>query len=288
VGSRGDAKNVPRRSTADARRSVRRRPSERVPTLSLLRQVPANRQRPDARARAQTSKDAPKSQAWPLLRPPGMHELTESLLRHGGTLAFGEALVQQLGVPIPVEGMLVLAGSLAAKGLLSPLRMVAATAAGTVLADAVWYVVGRRYGDALLRLVRRLWPSQATAAEGGSWFSRWGLRALLVVRILPGAAQLIVSMAGARRIKLRAFAFYDLAGILLWASSFFIGGMILHRQAEMALQALSSSTAWLVIAGLLAVVLLYRWSRRARGRSDRASGSLGPAGGQPELQPGVE
>jgi membrane protein DedA with SNARE-associated domain len=217
-----------------------------------------------------------------------MHELTDSLLRHGGTLAFAEALVQQLGVPIPVEAMLVLAGSLAAKGLLSPIRMVAATAAGAVLADAVWFVVGRRYGDALLRLVRRLWPSQATAPEGRSWFSRWGVRALLVVRILPGAAQLIVSMAGARRIKLGAFIFYDLAGILLWASSFFIGGMVLHRQAEMVLHALSSRTAWLVIAAPLAVVLLYGWSRRARARSDRATRSLGPAGGQAELQPGVE
>jgi membrane protein DedA with SNARE-associated domain len=209
-----------------------------------------------------------------------MHELTESLLRHGGTLAFGEALVQQLGVPIPVEAMLVLGGSLAAKGQLSPLRMIAATTAGAVLADVVWFVVGRRYGEALLRLVRRLWPSQATASERGSWLSRWGLRALLVVRILPGAAQLIVSMAGARRIKLGAFVFYDLAGIVLWASSFFIGGMVLHREAEMALHALSSSTAWLVIAGLLVVVLLYLWSRPSR--------SLGPAGGQPELQPRVE
>jgi membrane protein DedA with SNARE-associated domain len=217
-----------------------------------------------------------------------MHELTESLLRHGGTLAFAEALVQQLGVPIPVEAMLVLAGSLAAKGLLSPLRMVVATTAGAVLADAVWFFVGRRYGDALLRLVRRLWPSQATAPGGSSSFSRWGLRALLVVRILPGAAQLILSMAGARRIKIGAFVFYDLAGIVLWASSFFMGGMILHREAEMVLHALSSSTTLLVIAALLAVVLLYRWSRRARGRSDRATGSLGPAGSQAELQPRVQ
>jgi membrane protein DedA with SNARE-associated domain len=218
----------------------------------------------------------------------GMYELTQSLSRHGATLAFAEALVQQLGVPIPVEAMLVLAGSLAAKGLLSPLHILAATTAGAGLADVVWFVVGRRYGDALLRLVRRLWPSQATGPEGGSWFSRWGLRALLVVRILPGAAQLIVAMAGARRIKLGAFVFYALGGIVLWASVFLVGGMLLHRQAEMVLRAMSSSTAWLVVAGLLAAVLLYRWSRRARARSGRATGSPGPAGGQTELQPRVE
>jgi membrane protein DedA with SNARE-associated domain len=191
-----------------------------------------------------------------------MHALTESLLRHGTALAFVEALVQQLGVPIPVEAMLVLAGSLAAKGLLSPLRMIAATTAGAALADAVWFVVGRRYGDALLRLLGRLWPSRASALQGRSSFSRWGLRALLVVRVLPGAAQLLVSLAGARRIKMGAFVVYDLAGIVLWASSFVIGGMLLHRETEMLLQALSSTTAWLVVAALLAVVLAWRSRRK--------------------------
>jgi membrane protein DedA with SNARE-associated domain len=191
-----------------------------------------------------------------------MHVLTESLLRHGAALAFAEALVQQLGVPIPVEAMLVLAGSLAAKGLLSPLRMVAATTAGAALADAVWFVVGRRYGDALLRLLGRLWPSRVAAPQGRSSFSRWGLRALLVVRVLPGAAQLIVSLAGARRIKMGAFVFYDLAGIVLWASSFVMGGMVLHRETEMLLQALSSATAWLVVAALLALVLVWRSRRK--------------------------
>ena len=200
-----------------------------------------------------------------------MQALTESLLRHGGLLAFAEALVQQLGVPIPVEAMLVLAGSLAAKGLLSPFRVIAATTAGAVLADAVWYAVGRRYSDALLQLLRWLWPARANAPEGGSRFSGWGLRALLVVRILPGAAQLIVSLAGARRIRLGAFVFYDLAGIVLWASSFLIGGTILHRQTEMLLHALSSSTAWLVVAALLAVVLLWRSRRKIGALWSRAA-----------------
>ena len=192
----------------------------------------------------------------------GMLEFAESLVRHGAPLAFGQALVQQLGVPIPVEAMLVLAGGLAAKVLLSPLRMVVATTAGAVLADAVWFVVGRRYGDALLRLLGRLWPSRAAALPGGSSFSRWGLRALLVVRVLPGAAQLIVSLAGARRIKMGAFVFYDLAGIVLWASSFLIGGMILHRQTEMLLHALSATTPWLLLPALLAVVLIWRSRRK--------------------------
>ena len=191
-----------------------------------------------------------------------MLDLAPSLARHGATLAFAEALVQQLGVPLPVEAMLVLAGSLAAKGLLSPLRMIAATTVGAVLADAVWFVVGRRYGDALLRLIGRLWPSRAAAPSGRSSFSRWGLPALLVVRVLPGAAQLIVSLAGARRIRLGAFVLCDLAGIVLWASAFFLGGMILHRQTEMLLQALSRPAPWLVAAALLAVTLLWRSRRK--------------------------
>src|SRR5438552_45931 len=49
-----------------------------------------------------------------------MHPITAHLAQHGVPLVFGNVLLQQIGVPIPAEPTLVVAGSLAAKGLLSP------------------------------------------------------------------------------------------------------------------------------------------------------------------------
>jgi membrane protein DedA with SNARE-associated domain len=190
-------------------------------------------------------------------------EITDQLARHGAGLVFANVLLQQLGVPIPAEPTLIVAGALAAKGRISPWRVVAATIVATALADAAWFVAGRRYEHRLSRLLPSLSPSRG-AARATRW-SRWGIRALLVARFVPGAVQLIVPLAGARHVKLGGFLFYDLAGIVLWASLPVTGGMFFHHEAETLLKALSAAAPWMGVAAVPAVGLAL-WSRR-RARS---------------------
>ena len=170
-----------------------------------------------------------------------MRAIAEHLARDGAKLVFANVFVQQIGVPFPAEPTLILSGSLVAKGLLSPVRVVAATVAASVIADAIWFLIGRRFGPALGRLFRR--RSAAPAAEptqrGASWFERWGLRGLLVARFVPGAMQVIVPMAGARHVPFAVFLLYDLAGMVLWASLPIAGGMLFHGQLEALLRLFS-------------------------------------------------
>ncbi|HLK89504.1 MAG TPA: VTT domain-containing protein [Polyangia bacterium] len=170
-----------------------------------------------------------------------MQPIAEHLVRHGASLVFANVFVQQIGVPLPAEPVLFLSGSLAAKGLLSPVRVAAATVVAAAIADAIWFLLGRRFGPAVRRLFRRrskARPAEPTQRSGG-WFERWGLRALLVVRFLPGGAQLIVPVAGARQVPFGVFFLYDLAGIVLWAALPFAGGMFFHGKLEALLRALS-------------------------------------------------
>lgn len=198
-----------------------------------------------------------------------MHGIAQSLIRHGIRLVFANVFVQQIGVPIPAEPTLVVAGSLAARGLLSPSHVVAATVVATALADAVWFLLGRRYGRGILGVVARLSSSRATARDQEARFARWGLPALLLARFLPGATQLLIPLAGARHVAPFAFLFYDLTGIVVWASVPVLGGMLLDRHAESVIRALSASMVWLVVASLC--VLGLRWWGRRRART-RGSG----------------
>jgi membrane protein DedA with SNARE-associated domain len=169
-----------------------------------------------------------------------MQAIAEHLVQNGAKLVFANVFVQQIGVPLPAEPILFLSGSLAAKGLLSPTRVVMATVVAAALADAIWFLIGRRFGPAVRRLFRRRPPARSPEAtqRGGGWFERWGLRALLVVRFLPGGAQLIVPFAGARQVPFAVFFLYDLTGIVLWAALPFAGGMFFHGKLEGLLRAL--------------------------------------------------
>jgi membrane protein DedA with SNARE-associated domain len=207
-----------------------------------------------------------------LLLEAAMQAIAEQLVRHGATVVFGNVFAQQLGVPVPAEPTLVLSGSLAARGLLSPVRVGIATLAAATLADAIWFVLGRRFGPALRRAFRRRSAARARepAARGAGRFERWGLPALLVVKFLPGAPQLLVAMAGERRVPFGVFVLYDLAGTFLWASLPITGGMLFHGQVEAILAALSGSILWVVLAAAAVVAAVYYGQRSAR-RKLRAS-----------------
>ena len=194
-------------------------------------------------------------------------EFTESLAHHGAGLVFANVLAQQLGIPIPAEPTLVLAGALAAKGMVSPVRVVAATVAATAIADAVWFLLGRRYDR---KVTRVLSCPKSNPARRESRFSRWGIRSLLLARFLPGAVQLNVPLAGARHVKLGSFLFYDLTGIVLWASLPVTGGMLFHRQAEMLLHALTSGALWFAVAALVVAIAVLAWRRFGKDRSQWA------------------
>ncbi len=170
-----------------------------------------------------------------------MRAIAEHLAQHGAKLVFANVFVQQIGVPLPAEPTLILSGSLAAKGLLSPVRVVVATVAASAIADGIWFLLGRRFGPALGRVLRRRSAAKSPepAPTAGGWFERWGLRALLVAKFVPGAMQVIVPMAGARQVPFAAFFLYDLAGTIVWASLPFVGGMLFHGQLDALLRLFS-------------------------------------------------
>ena len=82
-----------------------------------------------------------------------MSGLGAAIAQQGQRLIFVNVLLQQIGVPMPAEPTLVVAGSLAARGRLSLGGIASAALVATVLADLTWFVIGKRYGKRALRLI---------------------------------------------------------------------------------------------------------------------------------------
>jgi membrane protein DedA with SNARE-associated domain len=189
-------------------------------------------------------------------------ELTDQVARHGAGLVFANVLAQQLGVPIPVEPTLVIAGALAAKGMVSPFRVVGATVVATLIADAVWLLLGRRYEQKLTSVLNCERTSTDGNKSSAPRIARWGIRSLILARFMPGAVQLIIPMAGARHVKLASFFLYDFTGILLWASLPVTGGMLFHRQVGKLLHAFSCGAVWFAVVAVVAGAGAFIWRRR--------------------------
>lgn len=180
---------------------------------------------------------------------------------------FLNVLLQQLGLPVPVVPTLVVAGAVAASGRMSGYALYALAVAACVIADSTWYTAGRRYGGRVMSLLCRvsLSPDSCVSQTQGA-FERWGARALVFAKFVPGLALIAPPLAGATRMQFGRFIIFSAIGAGLWVGAALLGGALLRPQIERLLpQALQvGGTAAGVLVLLLAAYVAYRWWERRR------------------------
>ena len=75
-----------------------------------------------------------------------MNEILARLARHGLWIVFGNVFLEQVGAPIPALPTLIVSGALAADGRIGLLPLLGAAMAGSILADTIWFLIGRWQG----------------------------------------------------------------------------------------------------------------------------------------------
>ena len=180
---------------------------------------------------------------------------------------FLNVLLQQLGLPVPVVPTLVVAGAVAASGRLSGYALYALAVAACVIADSTWYSAGRRYGGRVMSLLCRvsLSPDSCVSQTEGA-FERWGPRALVFAKFVPGLALIAPPLAGATRMQFGRFIVFSAVGATLWVGAALLGGALLRNQIERLLPqaAQVGGTAAGVLVLLIAAYVAYRWWERRR------------------------
>ncbi len=193
--------------------------------------------------------------------------LVSVIAERGLLLVFVNVLLQQLGVPIPAEPTLVVAGSLAARGLLPLPGLVGVTWLAVLIADSTWYWLGRRYGNQILRVVCRLALSPDSCVRTTEQiFTRWGLKSLAMAKFIPGFSMVAPPLAGAMRVGWGSFLLFDLMAAALWSSVGIGAGLIFYRQVDRVLAALTGLGGRAPVVGviLLAVFVGGKWVQRRR------------------------
>ena len=154
-------------------------------------------------------------------------------LNHYGYWAlFGAILLEDFGLPVPGETMLIASALLASKGQMHivPLLLIACVAA--VTGDNIGYAIGRfggrklvfRYGRYVLITEQRL-----QKAEG--FFRRYGGAVVVVARFLAGLRQLNGIVAGTVKMRWWRFLAYNMLGASLWVEFW---GMLFYELGEKA------------------------------------------------------
>src|SRR5437773_6806597 len=197
----------------------------------------------------------------------GMHGALEFLLRHGYVVLPTLVFAEQVGLPFPATPFLLGAGSLAGRGHLSFWFCLALSAISAVLADGLWYQLGRKKGIRVLEFLCRisLEPDSCVRRTEGV-FAKHGARSLLVAKFLPGLSTVAPPLAGIFDMRRLRFLLYDALGALLWSGSFLGLGYAFSGQIErVADRALALGSRLLIFLALaLAAWIGWKFLKRQR------------------------
>ena len=84
-----------------------------------------------------------------------MNDTTQFLTGFGGLAVFAVVFADQAGLPIPAPPVLLAAGALAAAGKLDAALAMGMAALAALLADSLWFGLGRKGGGRALPVVSR-------------------------------------------------------------------------------------------------------------------------------------
>src|SRR6266700_5441003 len=160
-----------------------------------------------------------------------MNEVLDFLVRHGATVLFAVVFIEQMGVPLPATPWLLAAGALAGAGKMNWVVALGAAAFGSILADLIWFYLGRHGGHRVLSLLCRIsLEPDSCVRRTQDLFTRYGMRGIVVAKFIPGLSTLAPPLAGASGVGAPRFFFFDGFGSLLYAGCFILIGALFSRQ----------------------------------------------------------
>jgi membrane protein DedA with SNARE-associated domain len=188
-------------------------------------------------------------------------------LHYAYVILFLWVMGEQLGVPVPSIPLLLAAGTLTATHKLSFPLVLFAVVAGCFVSDTLWYMLGKRFGGTMVKLVCRLSFERSTCVrKTEDYFTKYGEQALLVAKFIPGLGTVAAPIAGQTGMKYRVFLAYDLAGALFWSATITMAGRFFGDVLRVHPEALSWMEHFAGALFLLAVIGLlgYRvWKQQA-------------------------
>lgn len=135
------------------------------------------------------------------------------------TALFVLVLGDSLGVPVPGDSALIVAGGLAAEGRFPLWAVVAVATTAAIIGDTIAYEAGRHGGRRILgRDGRFAERRRALLSRAERFYARHGLLAVFLLKFVPGVRAVSAVTAGTSHMPRRSFAIVNALACLTWTT----------------------------------------------------------------------
>lgn len=194
-------------------------------------------------------------------------------VQYGYWIVFVGILLDNAGLPLPGELLLIALGALARGGDLDLGLGVLIAAAAAMSGDSVGYWLGRLWGDRLLHAYCRVTlGSQKCVQKAVAFYHLRGPVAVVFGRFVVGVRAFLFPLAGSARMPYARFLLFDCFGALIWSGLFVLAGYSIGWQVERAHDGYRAGSA--ILAAVLGVGFATYLLMKLRRRWRHGPGSL--------------
>jgi membrane protein DedA with SNARE-associated domain len=185
--------------------------------------------------------------------------IEQYMLAYGYWAVFFGVILENAGVPVPGETILLIAGYFASTGKfhLGLVMLIAAT--GAVIGDNIGFAIGHHYGrNVLLRVGRFFFLTPKRFAHMENYFERHGNKTILVARFITGLRVFAALLAGASRMPWRVFIVFNVAGAVLWSVVITTLGYLFGQSLPLLVKWVGRSGTILLISAIVIGIVVWR------------------------------
>jgi membrane protein DedA with SNARE-associated domain len=207
-----------------------------------------------------------------------MNQLNLFLAGHAEAVLFVAVFAEQIGVPLPAIPILLAAGALIADGALNPLTAVGITVVASVMADLLWYYLGRHGGGGMLQCLRKVALCDGSTIEKSErLFAKHGMWAVAGAKFVPWLGFFVPPLAGIFRIRLGKFLTFDALGSLVYAVVYLALGFLFDREINRVLEFVRHfGTGTAVMVSILGILFVaHKFAHRRKAVTSAAASPLG-------------
>jgi membrane-associated protein len=179
------------------------------------------------------------------------------------------------GILVPGDVILALGGVYAGRGELALLGVIACGASFGVLGTSTGFLLGRRYGDSVLRRapILRRFEDRVTQAQA-SVAANAG-KTIVLGRFITGAAVFVPFVAGASGVRARTFFAYAVPTMFVWSTGLALLGFFVGNNVGTIDRVLSRvGLAGLGLGALVVGIWIWRQRRAPKPEADPPEGSM--------------
>jgi membrane protein DedA with SNARE-associated domain len=185
--------------------------------------------------------------------------IEQYMLAYGYWAIFFGVMLENAGLPIPGETILLVAGYFASTGHFHLALVMLIAATGAVIGDNIGFAIGHHYGRGfLLRIGRFFFLTPKRFEHMENYFKSHGNKTILVARFITGLRVFAALLAGASKMPWRVFFAYNVAGAILWSVVISTLGYLFGSSLPLLLKWVGRSGTILLLAAIVLAVVVWR------------------------------